>query len=307
MPEERYLRDVLTRRFRLPRLLVALLTGAMLTTGGVIFQAVLRNPLADPFILGVSSGAALGKALALLFTGGAISLAAGAGDWQWGFASLEYLGAIGGALLSIFLVYISAFLARRYWDGASVLLAGIVVNSFLGSGIIAFLHFIDPMRFVGFKSWLAGVIPVTGLPEILALCLWSLAWIVFFHFRRLELDKISVGDRFAFSQGLDPDKLRRRYLFLTSIALAPIIALTGIIGFVGLILPHALRGLGIRRHGRLLWLGAVTGGAYLLAGDYLLRLIQPREQILTIGAFTALVGGPAFLWILSRERGRRRA
>lgn len=272
---------------RLPRALAALSCGALLALAGALLQTLLRNPLADPYVLGVSSGASVG-ALIALWVGAA---------WWWVNA-----GAAAGALLATALVFaLGAQAFRRQADSprASVqlLLVGVIIASGFGA-VVAFILSIAPeSRLRGMVFWLLGDLngadhyglPLAGAALILLAAL-ALA---------RDLNLLLLGDGPAFALGVDVRRVRMAVIVLAALAAGLAITVAGSVGFVGLVVPHALRLLLGNDQRVLLPACAIGGGAFLLLADTLARtLVAPMQ--LPVGVLTAFIGVPSFLWLLLR-------
>ena len=275
-------------KIRLPRALLAALVGASLGASGGAFQAVLRNPLADPYILGVSGGAALGAVAALTL----------------GFSSVLLLPAAAfvGACAALFLVY---WVARAHRGSShTLILSGVMVGS-LASALLLFLLWMapaDPVRTAVF--WLAGnlaMVDPAWLPwgtvwiGAAFICLWS---------QSRSLDLFTQGEEVAADLGLNVGR-SRMLLFATAGALtAAAVAMAGLVGFVGLTVPHVVRLLWGASHRHLLPASALLGAAFLMTADALARtLLEPAE--IPVGVVTALLGAPFFLYLLRRRENDR--
>lgn len=279
------LRDAIVWELRLPRVLVALGTGAGLALAGAVMQALTRNPLADPYLLGLSSGAALGAVLMVMA----------------GLTLFIPLGAFAGSLAALALALAIAYLL----GGATpvrAILAGISISA-LASAATSFLIFWsatgDSYREI--LSWLMGSLSGAGWADaatvliILAFCAP-----VMLGFAR-ALDGFAFGEATALSLGIDTARLRWIMLGAAAFLTGIMVAIGGAIGFVGLVIPHAVRLAFGARHGRLLPLSMLVGAIFMLWADTLSRtLFDPRE--LPVGIVTALVGAPAFLLVLLRYR-----
>ena len=265
---------------RLPRFLAAAGAGGLLAVSGVVLQGLLANPLAEPYTLGIASGAAFGGALGFFFGSFAVMPAA-----------------FAGALFALWLVGVIAW--RSGGGGAYIVLAGIITNAVLSAGV-TFLKAIADDKLGAIVLWLMG--SLSGASPASALMAWAGAAFVFvpaFVYGR-QLDAVSLGEGRGELLGVDERKLRRTLLFFASIATALAVSCFGIIGFVGLVVPHLLRTL-IGPASRPLLVFSFLGGALLLsAADGLAQ----RMGELPVGVITALIGGPFFCWILA---GRRRA
>ncbi|WP_306590408.1 iron ABC transporter permease [Geothrix sp. 21YS21S-4] len=278
------------RDFRLPRALVGAAAGAALGASGVVMQAFFRNPLASPGLLGVSSGGALG-AVAVLALGPAAGLGA-ATLWALPAASIAGAFVATGAVL---------ILARRGAGAEQLLLSGVALNALLGAGTSFLLtttvgHFEVNAQIL---FWLMGGLESRswehvwmGVPAILAACLLLLPL-------GRPMDLLSLGEQSAQSLGVNVVGLRRRLIVLSTILTALATAVGGIIGFVGLVVPHLLRLAFGPDHRRLLPYSMLGGAAFLLGCDLITRLFPLG---LRLGVVTALIGGPFFLWLLRRPR-----
>lgn len=275
-------------RIRLPRTRLAMLVGASLAVSGVIFQALLRNPLADPFVLGVSGGAALGG-IAILALGS-----------SFGFG-YEFVppAAFAGALLATILLYLAAGVRGRV-SATSLLLTGVVFNAFASAAIVFLASIAGFAEGSRIFLWLIGnlaaaradVAPVVALFLLVgAGCGWLLA-------RSLNL--LVLGDEPAQQLGVPTEWHKRILLVATSLMVGAAVSVAGLVGFVGLIIPHLLRLVLGPDHRLLVPASALIGAAFLVVCDAVARsLLGGRE--LPVGAITALVGGPFFLFLLRRQ------
>ena len=282
---------------RLPRVAGAALVGAALASAGVLFQGLLRNPLADPYALGVSGGAALGGALGFLLSVSFTFL---------GFSPVPVLAFIG-AMLAVSLVY---GLARTHGRApiVTLLLAGFAVSAIMGYAVSFLLILNDRLQLnlPRVYGWLLGGISVTQWSQLgLALAMFSVAlgggWLL-----RHSLDALSLGDEVAQQLGVSVENDKRLVIVLGSVLTGAAVALGGLIGFVGLFAPHVTRLMVGPRHSLLLPAAALVGAAFLVLADLLARAILPPTEI-PVGILTAFVGGPFFLWLLRRERRDYRA
>jgi iron complex transport system permease protein len=274
---------------RLPRVILAVLVGAALACCGAVLQAILRNPLADPYILGISSGAGLGVIIAI------ISGAA----WKLWAGSPINIFAFAGALTTVWLVwFIGRFAGKSQMT--SLLLAGVVVNAFF-SAVIMFLTSIAKSTHV--KStilWLMGNI-TEKQPSVLlvsGLCIISGIAALFSISHRLNV--LSFGEQQAKTLGIDPARTKLIAFGIAAFITAVAVSLSGLIGFVGLIIPHSVRLIAGPDHRQSLPLSAVTGGIFLVIADTIARTIFGPEQ-LPVGVITAISGGPFFLILLAKH------
>ena len=274
---------------RIPRIILAALVGAALACAGVVFQALLRNPLADPYILGISSGAGLGAMLAVL---------GGLGWTLWGRSPIA-LFAFVGALGTVWLVWgIGRLTGRHHVTG--LLLAGVVVNAFLSAMILFLTSIARSQQFYATIFWLMG-----NLSEEDFLVLWVsgggiLAGIVGLFFLGPQLNIISVGYHDARSVGVAVEKVEFAAFAMAAFITAVAVSLSGLIGFVGLIIPHAVRIVFGPDHRQLLPLSGLAGAMFLVVADTIARTIVAPAQ-LPVGVITALLGGPFFLILLIRS------
>jgi len=272
----------LVLELRLPRALSAFATGALLAMAGSLMQVLVRNPLADPYVLGISGGAAVAALLALL---------AGLGGlWLTG-------SAFGGALLAMLLVF---GLAHRHgdWSPTRLLLTGVVLASGWGA-LVSFLLVVSPdSRLHGMLFWLMGDLAYAGDPGP-ALAILGLGLLACWPLAR-DLNVLQRGDLQAGVLGVDTRKLQRRLYLLASLLTASAVVQAGSIGFVGLVIPHLVRLLGLTDHRLLLPGAALAGGGLLVLADTLARTLLAPQQ-LPVGIITALIGIPLFLHLLQRS------
>jgi iron complex transport system permease protein len=275
---------------RLPRALTGFLAGAGLALGGAAFQALFRNPLAEPFTLGVSAGASAGAALALFFGGGAVLI---------GWLPLENVCAFGGALFAIAVVYAFSRLSPDF-TAATLLLAGVAVSFFLSSLIMLLQHLTDPYNAARIFRAMIGGIALAGWRQLFLSLPFILSGAALIALHCRELDLIYCGEETALSRGVDTGRARRRLFLGVSLMAGGITALCGPVGFVGLAAPHICRSLLGPGHRRLLPASALFGGTFLVAADLLARTaVAPAE--LPAGVVSALCGAPFFLWLLLRD------
>ena len=278
---------------RLPRVALAFLTGAALAVGGTVMQSVLENPLASPFGLGVSAGAGLGA------TG---VMVAGASAGALGAVLMPAAGFAGGVVTVLLVLSLARALDRRI-SNVTVVLTGMVASLFF-SAVMDLMAAMSPEYAQRIGLWQMGSFASRGwrgpavLAAVLALCLAA------FLAYAPELDLLTFGDEQAGTMGVDPRRARRRLIVLVSVLTGAAVAFSGIIGFVDLIAPHVARRLFGARHRHTLPAGAVLGGSFMVLCDLAARtLAAPRE--IPVGAVTALLGAPFFLWIFFAKRGRR--
>lgn len=273
-------------RVRLPRALLAALVGASLASAGGAFQGLLRNPLADPYVLGVSGGAALG-AVAAMALGVLAPLTVPA-------------AAFVGALVALAVVYFVAQAHRA--SPHALILSGVMVGSF-ASALLLFLLWLapaDPARAAIF--WLAGDLSASSAEHFATAAAWAPVAFLILWLQAPALDLLTQGEEAAADMGLDVGRTRM-ILFAAGGALtASAVALAGLVGFVGLVVPHAVRILWGPAHRRLIPASALLGASFLLAADALSRVVLAPAEV-PVGVITALVGAPFFLYLLRRSEG----
>ena len=282
---------VILFRIRLPRVLLAIVVGAALAAAGTVLQALLRNPLADPHMLGVSGGAAVGAAAMLMLgVGGALP------------AVLVPAGAFAGALLAMLVVYRVGSVHGRL-QPYMFLLAGVVTNAFCGALIMALNALADFFQAHGILFWLLGSLQTQSYALVAASAIYvavGLLWLMR-HARRFNA--LSLGEAGAAQLGVDVARVRRTAFIVSSLLVGAAVSVSGMIGFVGLIVPHITRLLIGPDHRLLLPASALTGATFLLLADTVARSTFGATEI-PVGVVTALCGGPFFIYLLRREGGR---
>lgn len=286
---------LIVQEIRLPRTLLCIAVGGILGLCGAVMQGLFRNPLADPGIIGVSGGAALGAALAIVL------LTPLSQQWQatLGSGLLPLLAFLGGALTTT-LVYL---LGTRE-GGTSVtvmLLAGVAITALSGAVIGLLTYLADDQMLRDLSLWQMGTL-AAGKPADVALALLTLATLIWLFLRDANpLNALLLGEGEARHLGVDVQALKRRLILLTAAGVGVAVAVSGMIGFVGLVVPHLVRLMAGPNHVRLLPLSALLGAALLLGADMLARtLLAPAE--LPVGIITALLGAPFFIWLLIKGR-----
>lgn len=280
-------------KLRVPRVLLGLLGGAVLAMTGVAFQTLFRNPLAEPYTLGVAGGAALGAVVALQFL-----------DWgSWaGFSVVTVSSFIGAGAVGLVLVGLAR--TRKGAETGTLLLAGIAI-SLSCSALILFIQYLaDFTRSFRMVRWMMGGLAVVGYREVLWVMPWALAGGLLLFARRRSLDLLLAGEEVAASRGLDLDRSRWVVLAAVSAMVGSLVAVTGPIGFIGLIVPHILRRFVGPTHAVLLPACFFGGGAFLALCDLGARTVMAPAE-LPVGVLTALLGGPFFLWLLMRRTAAR--
>jgi iron complex transport system permease protein len=275
---------------RLPRTLSGAMVGALFAAAGVVFQGLLRNPLATPFTLGVSTGAALGAILALTF-GWSIAVV--------GISAVP-LAAFVGSLAAVGIVYALAQARHRGLSTTVLLLAGVTMNAFFSAMILFVQYFASFADVARTLRWLMGNLDVSSYePLLVALPGLVIAFAVFAWLAR-PLNLLSLGPDSAESRGLDVARAQRFAFLSASLATGAAVSIGGPIGFVGIVIPHLVRLLVGPDHRLVLPAAALFGAAFLVACDLVARTILAPVE-LPVGIITALIGGPFFLWLLIRR------
>ena len=283
-------RDIVLQ-VRLPRVILAALVGASLSVAGALFQALLRNPLADPFVLGVSGGAALGG-IAVLGLGAAFGLGA-----AW-----VPPAAFAGALATTLLLFAVAG-ARGRLSSTSLLLTGVVFNAVASAAIVFIASLSGLAEGTGIFLWLIGSLSSARLELAGVVALFLALGLGCALPLSRGLDLLALGEEPAAQLGVDVALLQRILLVATSLMVGAAVAVSGLIGFVGLIIPHLLRLVLGPGHRLLVPSAALGGAAFLVLCDTAARTLLPGRE-LPVGAVTALAGGPLFLVLLRREQQR---
>src|SRR5215475_4239660 len=272
-------------QIRLPRILLAAAVGGSLATAGAGYQALLRNPLAEPYLLGISNGAAVGTMIALVFFG----------PVEW----VRPLLAFTGAIAATFAVYRLA----RGRAGASperLILAGVIVTTFLSSAIVFITTLMDATRIRSFTFWLLGDLSGTTTNLLLVTFVSAAVGVVVLALNARSLNLMMLGERDAFDFGVEVGRVRIIVFVAASLLVGASVASSGSVGYVGLVVPHLIR-LSFGSDNRLVIVAAALGGAaFVIVADTVARtIIAPRE--LPVGAITALIGAPLFIYLLRRK------
>ncbi|WP_412740738.1 FecCD family ABC transporter permease [Krasilnikovia sp. MM14-A1259] len=281
-------------QLRLPRVVLGLLVGAMLALAGGCYQGVFRNPLADPYLLGVAAGAGLGVTAVITMrvgqTGGVTS----------GLPVTVPIAAFAGALGAVVLTYVLGVAGGRDRSPATLILAGVAVSAFLAAGQTYLLQrHADAIQEV--YSWLLGRLATGGWHDVLVLLPYAVVTAVVVLLHRRELDVLSVGDDEAASLGLHPQRSRYVLIAAASLGTAAAVSVSGLIGFVGIIVPHTVRLLAGSSYRVILPLSMLFGAAFLALTDLVARTVAAPAEI-PIGVVTAFVGAPFFVLVLRTAR-----
>jgi len=272
---------------RLPRIIFAGIVGASLALGGVVFQAMLRNPLADPYILGISGGSALGAIIGIVI---------GASSFYLGVPLLAFVG----ALATVFLVFIVAGSAREALQDNSLLLSGVVVNAFFSAAILFFLSVVNSMELHSITFWLMGDLSRASAREIYVAGICLIIGFVVLYAQSLKLNLLVQGEETATHLGVHVERTKQGLLIITSLMISVAVSLAGIIGFVGIMVPHAMRLVFGSDHRLLLPVSALFGASFLILADTIARVVLAPAE-LPVGVITALCGAPYFIFLLKRK------
>jgi iron complex transport system permease protein len=260
-----------------------MIAGASLSVSGAVFQGLLRNPLAEPYILGVSSGAALGAVVAILL--------------KWN--NILPIIAFVGAVLTIILVY-NLSRSNGVVPMRTLILAGVIVSAVFSSILMFLVSISQNQRMHDLIWWMLGNLQIFELRLLLSVSIISLSGILIANFFARELNAISLGEEQALNLGINVELVKKILFAVTSLVTAAIVSVCGIIGFVGLIVPHALRLVVGSDYRVLIPSAALLGASFLIVSDLFCRtVILPAE--LPVGIATALIGGPLFIYLLRKE------
>jgi len=276
----------IVRGLRVPRVLLAFSVGGALAVSGAALQALIRNPLADPYLLGLSGGAGLGAvaAMALEIPG------------TWAVPALAFVGALG----AVALVYRLSAVSGRRLDPRVLLLAGVIVGAFTAAIMTAILTLSRADELRNAFLWLLGGFSAASWNAVRLFLLYALVPLAVLMVQARALDLLTLGEEPAQTLGTNVERLKRVVLVSTSLLTAAGVAVCGVIGFVGLVVPHALRGLIGPLHRSLLPAAFLAGGGFLVLADAAARtVVRPVE--LPVGVVTALVGVPLFAVLLRRS------
>ena len=282
--------DTIILHARLPRIILALLTGGALSLAGVASQALFRNPLASPYVIGVSNGAALGAVAGMFLTG--IS----------GFYSVPLFSVAAGLAVMVFILYIAG---NKADFSNCLLLTGIALNAFC-SALTAAILFMAQERLQGIVFWLMGGLWKAGWNGVWLLLAAVAAGFCILYILAPELNLLLMGERAAGETGVNVLRTQRIVVVVIAVTTAICISLTGVIGFVGLLVPHIFRMLFGADHRKLLPTAFFGGGMFMLVADTLARTLAAPQEI-PVGIITSLAGAPFFMWLLlNKQRSWRR-
>lgn len=281
---------------RLPRIVLSFLVGGSLALSGCILQGILRNPLADPYIIGASSGASVGAAVAIIFLS----------ELSIGFNSFLGLGitpilAFLGAVITVLVVYRVSRVGNQV-PVVTLLLAGIAISTVLSALMSLMLYFSDDI-IQPLIYWLMGSFSSRGWQHVLAILPYPIIGFLLVYRKAFVLDAFTMGEDKAQQLGVNVEREKRMLLVISAFLTAAAVSVSGVIAFVGLLVPHVIRLIFGPRHQQLSWRSIVWGGNFMILADALARtLLSPTE--LPVGIITSLCGGPFFIYLLKKEQGR---
>lgn len=279
--------DMIIMGIRLPRILMAGTVGAALGVAGATYQGLFRNPLADPYLIGVAQGAALGAALGFVL------------PWTFSSANFIPLMAFSGALLAVTVVYLIARVGRTL-PVTTLILAGVAIGSFLIS-LTSYVTLASPDKTHGILSWMMGRFSLSNWDQLKIIAPYiALGLAVIFIFAR-PLNVMQLDEEQAQQLGINVERTKLILLVAATLITAAAVCFVGTIGFVGIIVPHAVRLIWGPDHRSLLPLAAITGAMLLILADTASRSIMPSSEI-PVGVITAFLGAPFFLFLLRRKK-----
>ena len=274
---------------RLPRIILAVLTGSLLSMAGAVYQAIFQNPMADPYVIGISSGAAFGATIAIIFLPPMMLLG----------NSIVSLAAFLSAILTSILVYFISK-TKRGVDTFSLLLTGVVISTVLSSfiSLMMLAHQDEAMKIM---TWTMGSFNAKSWNHVLTILIPTVIGIFFTIYHGKDLNVLVMGEEEAMTMGLDTKRLKRNMLLICALLTSIAVSVSGIIGFVGLIVPHFIRLIFGSEHKFLLKASLIFGAIFMLLSDTIARSLISGFEV-PVGIITSLIGGPLFLILLVRYR-----
>lgn len=285
--------EMIIWQIRLPRVLLAFGVGAALSLAGAAFQGLLRNPLADPYTIGVSSGAALGAVIVLFFNISMIGL---------GMFTLPLFAILGG-FITLFIVFGLTWLSSRSFAIETIILAGIIISTFLGA-LISLIIALSGEELRQIIYWLMGSLGMRGWKHLHLFVPFFIVGALLILPRFQDLNALTLGEEAAQHIGVHVQRSKMIILVGASLLTGAAVAVSGMIGFVGLVIPHVVRLLIGPNHKHVLPLSMLIGGGFLVLADLIARIIIAPAQ-LPIGVITAIIGAPVFALLLLKGSGRR--
>lgn len=281
---------IILLKVRLPRILLACMVGGALAVSGVVLQALLRNPLADPYILGVSSGSALGAIIAILL---GLNITIGA------LPLIPLFGFAGGLLTILFVYHISRI--HRKISVQTMLLVGVVTGAILAAIIMFITSIAGPHKVQGIIFWLMGSLSSQGYPMVGIVSLYVIVGILILLYHARGLNLLVLGEDSATQLGLEVERTKKVAFIGASLITGAAVSVSGLIGFVGILIPHLMRMIIGSDHRLLLPAAGLFGSIYLILADTLARTLMAPTEI-PVGVITAICGGPFFIYLLKTKK-----
>jgi iron complex transport system permease protein len=275
-------------KIRLPRVITAALSGAVLSLGGLIFQAMLRNPLAEPYILGISGGSAIGAIIGIAL------------GYSY-FPGVGFTAFIGSIISVSALIIINS--KNLSFTKDSLILSGVILNSFFSAIIMFLISVSNSAELRGILFWLMGDFSIIGIKEVKILALLIFPAFIFFFFISSKMNLLALGKDMAKSMGVNIKALVLSMLIVSSFMISVSVACSGLLGFVGLVIPHLLRLIIGADHRILVPASILGGGAYMVLCDILARTVPSAGGEIPVGVITALIGAPLFIILLKQNSG----
>ena len=281
---------VILFKVRLPRIILACMVGGALAVSGVVLQALLRNPLADPYILGVSSGSALGAIIAILL---GLNITIGS------LPSIPLFGFAGGLLTILFVYQISKIHSKI--SVQTMLLVGVVTGAILAAIIMFITSIAGPHKVQGIIFWLMGSLTSQGYPMVAIVSFYVIVGILILFYHARSLNLLVLGEESATQLGLDVERTKKIAFIGASLITGAAVSVSGLIGFVGILIPHVMRMIIGSDHRLLLPAAGLCGSIYLIIADTLARTLMAPAEI-PVGVITAICGGPFFIYLLKTKK-----
>ncbi|MTI59999.1 MAG: iron chelate uptake ABC transporter family permease subunit [Firmicutes bacterium] len=281
---------LIVKNIRLPRVILSLLVGSGLALAGAVFQGVIRNPMVDPYVVGISSGAGTAVTLTIILNI----------DWEFLGISTIPLMAFIGAVITVYIVYSLSY-SKRGLPVITFLLAGVAMG-FLLNAVMSFLMVLGTNSLHKVVYWLMGSLATASWQEIITILPYYFTALLIIIFHINDLNTLLLGEENAYNLGLDIERVKLHLIIAAALMTAAVVSVSGIIGFIGLIVPHIVRILIGPDHRKMIPAAALLGGLFLLVSDNLARtLLAPME--IPVGIITALAGGPYFIYLLRKTKG----
>lgn len=281
---------IILLKVRLPRILLACMVGGALAVSGVVLQALLRNPLADPYILGVSSGSALGAIIAILL---GLNITIGA------LPLIPLFGFVGGLLTILFVYHISKI--HRKISIQTMLLVGVVTGAILAAIIMFITSMAGPHKVQGIIFWLMGSLSSQEYPMVVIVSLYVIVGTLILLYYARSLNLLVLGEESATQLGLEVERTKKIAFIGASLITGAAVSVSGLIGFVGILIPHLMRMIIGSDHRLLLPAAGLFGSIYLILADTLARTLMAPTEI-PVGVITAICGGPFFIYLLRKKK-----